>query len=60
MKMNKWLWYGLVMVAVWLLIISFVDKSSLHAIIALFLALILKTQYRHIPLPKAIAKHARR
>ncbi len=60
MKMNKWLWYGLVIVAVWLLINSFLNQNFVHAIFALAIALVLKTQYRHIPLPKGIAKHSKR
>ena len=60
MKMNKWIWYGLVIVAVWLLINSFLNQNFVYALIALALALVLKTQYQNIPLPKAIAKHAKR
>lgn len=57
MKMNKWVWYSLVVLAVWLLVHSFVEKDFLKGIIALVIALFLKKQYHNIPLPNAIIKH---
>lgn len=57
MKMNKWIWYSLVLFAVYLLIKGVWEENFLLSILALGLALILKTQYHNIPLPKTFEKH---
>ncbi len=50
----KWIWYSLVIVATWLLIKSIIQEDFILGITALSLALLLKTHYHKIPLPKVI------
>lgn len=51
---NKWIWYGLVLVALNFLLFSFAYKSPWLAIAAFALALLLKKDYHRIPLPKYV------
>ncbi|WAA12695.1 hypothetical protein [Fervidibacillus halotolerans] len=52
--MNKWLWYFLVLIALSLLVFSFIKGNAILAIIAFLLAMFLKRYYQSIPLPRSI------